>query len=88
MKRAIQEFKYEIKNHFAIKEGEMKEQIGCKVKKTGMNSPIMYQDDLINKIEKNFGEWTGNMEEYGMSAGSDKRIKRPDENEPKIGPDE
>ena len=36
-KRAIQEFKDEIKNHFAIKEeGEMKEFIGCKVKCTRM----------------------------------------------------
>ena len=56
-KRAIQEFKNEIKIHFAIKEeGEMKEYVGCKVKKTGKKSLIMYQDDLINKIEKNFGE--------------------------------
>ena len=82
MKRAIQEFKYEIKNHFAIKEGEMKEQIGCKVKKTGMNSPIMYQDDLINKIEKNFGELIKNMQEYAMPAGSGEHIKRLDENVP------
>ena len=34
-KRAIQDFKGEIKHHFAIKEeGETKEYIGCKVKKT------------------------------------------------------
>ena len=52
-KRAIQEFKDEIKIHFAIKEeGEMKEYIGCKVKKTGKKSLIMYQDDLISKIER------------------------------------
>ena len=34
-KEAIQEFKDEIKNHFVIKEeGEMKEYVGYKVKKT------------------------------------------------------
>ena len=44
----------------------------------------MYQDDLINKIEKNFGELTKNMQEYAMPAGSGGHIKRPDENEPKI----
>ena len=70
-KRAIQEFKDEIKNHFAIKEeGEMKEYIGCKVKKTGKKSRIIYQDDLIRKIEKNFGELIENMQEYAMLAGS------------------
>ena len=47
----------------------------------------MYQDDLINKIEKNFGDLTGNMQEYGMPAGSGKHIERPDENEPKISPE-
>ena len=30
----------------------MKEYVGCKVKKTGKKSLIMYQNDLINKIEK------------------------------------
>ena len=55
--RAIQEFKDEIKNHIAIKEeGEMREYIGYNFKKTGKKSLIVYQDDLINKIEKNFGE--------------------------------
>ena len=84
-KRAIQDFKGEIKHHFAIKEeGETKEYIGCKVKKTWKRSQIMYQDDLINKIEKNFGELTGNMQEYGLPAWSGKHITRPDEDEPKI----
>ena len=78
-KEAIQEFKDKIKNHFATKEeGEMKEYIGCKVKKTGSKSIIMYQDDLINKVEKNFGESTGKMQEYGIPAGSGKHIQRPD----------
>ncbi len=48
----------------------------------------MYQDDLINKIEKNFGEYTQKMQEYEMPAGSGEHIKRPDEDEPKIGPEE
>ena len=64
---AIQEFKNEIKNYFAIKEeGDMKEYVGCKVRRTGKRSLIMYQDDLINKIEKNFGEHTRKMQEYEM----------------------
>ena len=84
-KNAIQEFKDEIKTHFAIKEeGEMREYVGCKVKKKGKKSLIFYQDDLINKIEKNFGEFTKNMHEYAMLAGNGEHIKRHDENEPKI----
>ena len=62
----------------------MKEYVGCKVKKTGKKSLIMYQDDLINKVEKNFGELTKNMQEYAMQAGNGEHIKRPDENERKI----
>ena len=31
----------------------------------------MYQDYLINKIEKNFGELIKNMQEYAMPAGSE-----------------
>ena len=44
----------------------------------------MYQDDLINKIEKNFGELIKNMQEYAMPVRNVDHIKRPDENEPKI----
>ena len=62
---AIQEFKNEIKNYFAIKEeGDMKEYVGCKVRRTGKRSLIMYQDDLINKIEKNFGEHIHKMQSH------------------------
>ena len=42
-KEAISDFKNELKKHFAIKEeGEMKQYVGCKVKKTGTKSLIMY----------------------------------------------
>ena len=66
----------------------MKEYVGCKVKRIGKRILIMYQDDLTNKIEKNFGEHTQSMQEYKMPAGSGKHIKRRDENEPKISPEE
>ena len=42
-KKAISDFKNELKKHFVIKEkGEMKEYVGCKVTKTGTKSLIMY----------------------------------------------
>ena len=87
--RQYKNLKMRSKNHFAIKEeGEMKEYVGCKVKRTGKRSLIMYQDDLINKIAKNFREHTQSMHKYEMSAGSGEHIKRPDENEPKISPED
>ena len=65
-KEAIQEFKREIKKHFAIKEeGEMKEYVGCKVKRTGEKSLIMFQDVLINKIERIFGKEANKLQVYG-----------------------
>ena len=48
----------------------------------------MFQDDLINKIEKIFGDKVKNMQEYGMPAGSGEHIKRPDEGEPTLGKDD
>ena len=60
---AINEFKQEISLYFAIKEeGEMKEYVGCKVERRGRDNLIMFQDDLINKIEKIFGDKVKNMQ--------------------------
>ena len=74
-----------ISKTIAVKEeDEMKENIGCKVKKIGKKSLSMYQNDLITKIEKNFGESIGKMQKYGMPAGSGEHIKRQDEDEPNI----
>ena len=51
----ISDFKNELQKYFAIKEeGDMKEYVGCKVKKTGTKSLIMYQDDLIKKMDRIF----------------------------------
>ena len=41
----------------------------------------MYQDDLIKKIEKIFGERVRNILEYIMPAGSGERIKKLEEDE-------
>ena len=74
-KDAINEFKKEISSDFAIKEvGEMKDYVGCKVERRGGDNLIMFQDDLINKIEKIFGEQVKFMQEYRMPAGSGEHI--------------
>ena len=60
----------------------MREYVGCKVERRDRDNLIIFQDDLVNKIEKIFGEKVKNMHEYGMPAGSREHIKRPDEGEP------
>ena len=66
---AINEFKQEISLYFAIKEeGEMKEYVGCKVERRGRDNLIMFQDDLINKIEKIFGDKVKNMQEVESTS--------------------
>ncbi len=41
----------------------------------------MYQDDLINKIERIFGKEANKLQIYGMSTGTGEHIKRPEEDE-------
>ena len=75
--KAVKKFKNEIKEHFETKEeGKMNEYVGCKVKCTNEKSIIMYQDDLIHKIEKTFGDLVSNMQVYDMPAGTGARITR------------
>ena len=86
---AIEEFKDEINNHFSIKEsGKIREYVGYKVKKIGKRSLILYQIDLISKIEKNLGEAVEEMQRYGIPTGNGEHIERPDENELTINKDE
>ena len=88
-KEVISEFKNELKKHFAIKEeGEMKEYVGCKVSKTGKKSLIMYQDDLIKKMDRIFGDEVRKMQSYGMPAGTGDHVKRPNEDEPTVDKEE
>ena len=88
-KEAISDFKNELKKHFAIKEeGEMKEYVGCKVTRTGKKSLIMYQDDLIKKMDRIFGDEVRKMQSYGMPAGTGDHVKRPDEDEPTVDKEE
>ena len=66
----------------------MREYVGCRVERRGRNKLIMFQDDLINKIGKVFGEKVENMQEYGILAGSGEHIKRQDQEEPTSDRDE
>ena len=74
---AVNRFKTDIKKHFETKEeGAMSEYVGCKVRRTGEKSLIMYQDDLIKKMEKTFNELVKHMQIYDMPAGTGMRVTR------------
>ena len=56
-KAAIDEFKTDMKKHFCTKEeGVMEEYVGCEVKRTGKHKLFMCQSNLINKLERIFGD--------------------------------
>ena len=54
----------------------MSKYIGCKVKRTSDKTLIMYQDDLIKKMEKLFADLVKHMQIYDMPAGTGMRITR------------
>ena len=54
----------------------MSEYVGFKVKRTSDKALIMYQDDLIKKMEKIFTDLVKHMQIYDMPAGTGMRITR------------
>ena len=48
----------------------------------------MYQDDLIKKMDRIFGNEVRKMQLYGMPAGTGDHVKRPDEDEPTVDKEE
>ena len=87
--QAIDEFKEELKSHFSTKEeGKMEEYVGCKVKRTCDKRLVMFQDNLIRKIQRAFSKDVEKMQEYGMPAGTGEHIKLPEADEPVISKEE
>ena len=59
---AVNQFKIDIQKHFETKEeGTMSEYVGYKVKRMKEKALIMYQNDLIRKMEKTFSEMVKHM---------------------------
>ena len=56
-KAAVDEFKADMKKHFCTKEeGPMEEHVGCEVKRTGKHKLFMCQSNLINNLDRIFGD--------------------------------
>lgn len=74
---AVDTFKKEVRAHFDTKEeGQMNEYVGCKVKRESDNELIMYQDDLLVKIDKHFGEEIIDIRKCDIPAGTGDRVIR------------
>jgi len=72
---AVEAFKKELRAHFDTKEeGQMDEYVGCKVKRESDNELIMYQDDLLVKIDKHFGEEIIDVRKCEIPAGTGDRV--------------
>ena len=68
---AVDAFKKELQAHFDTKEeGQMDEYVGCKVKREKKHELIMYQDDLLVKIDKHFGEEIIDIRKSEIPAGT------------------
>jgi len=80
--KAINSFKDDIRKYFSTKEeGEMKEYVGCQVKRDDKNM-WLYQAELIEKIEKYFGDDVKDRKEYDTPAGHHDHVVLPSEDDP------
>ena len=74
---AVDAFKKELREHFDTKEeGQMTEYVGCKVRREQTNELIMYQDDLLMKIDKHFGKKIIDIRKSEIPAGTGDRVVR------------
>ena len=88
-KEALKLFKEELKTFFATKEeGKLEEYVGCQIKKINEKCIIMHQTELLNKIERIFGEDIKNMASRDMPFGTNSRVVRPGEGEELITKEE
>ena len=79
--KAVYKIKRDLKIHFDTKEeGPMEEYVGCKIKKADEDTLLMYQDDLLNKIERDFRDYLKDFQNYDISAATNDHLKRPNDN--------
>ena len=79
--KAIKTFKMELKQYFNTKEeGEMTEYVGCMVKRMG-DAIYLHQTDLIDKIDRKFGERARKLRQFKTPATPGAGILRTDEDE-------
>ena len=77
--KAIELFKGELKKYFNTKEeGEMTEYVGCMLKRLD-DTIYLHQTDLINKIDRKFGDRARKLRHYKTPATPGIGILRMDE---------
>ena len=55
--------------------------MGCKVKKVDEDTLLMYQDNLLNKIERDFENFLKDFQKYDIPAATNNHLKRPSDND-------
>jgi hypothetical protein len=86
-KPAIDAAKKEIGNRFKIKDlGKLVEYIGCNIKRNG-NVAYLYQEDIIKKLEKSYGEEVKNLRTYDVPMGAGVKVVRPVEGDTLLNDD-
>ena len=76
-RKAIDELKKQLEQHFSIKdEGSMEEYVGCTVTRGNQGTLTMRQPHLLRKIEKEFGEEVDQVRAYSTPAGTRETIMK------------
>ena len=76
-RKAIDELKKQLEQHFSIKdEGSMEEYVGCTVTRGNQGTLTMRQPHLLRKIEKEFGEEMDQVRAYSTPAGTRETIMK------------
>ena len=88
-REALKQFKNELKTFFSTKEeGKLEEYVGCQIKRVNEKCIIMHQTELLNKIERVFGDDIKDMASREIPFGTNNRIVRPGEGKELIAKDE
>ena len=76
-KAAVDEFKADMKKHFCAKEeGPMEEYVGYEIKRTGKHKLFMCQSNLINKLDRIFGDKVKGLSFQETPAGTGFTVTR------------
>ena len=77
-KKALDNFKTELKTFFATKEeGKMDEYVVCQIKRFNKDCLIMHQMELVRKLERIFHEDIEALKNRKIPLGTNQRIVRP-----------
>ena len=88
-KKAVDQLKIDVRKHFCTKEeGIMEEYVGCEVRRAGKHKLFMCQSNLINKLDRLFGDKVKGLAFRDTPAGTGFTVTRCQVPDQLISPDE